>query len=314
MSTGNIPLQNAVPNQLITSALWNAELANIQTLTAPEGIEGYEDTDAETQIQTAPYPGSVLSKATALSGEIERIRYQLAQILGTDYWYKPAATDLTSVGNVIVPVGGVIDYPVVTAPNANWHLADGTAISRAGYPALFTLIGTTFGVGNGTTTFNLPDYRDRMSIGAGTTYSVAATGGAISNTPAITITDPGHNHTQNSHTHTMANHTHTGPSHTHTLSFTNEAGTGGTAPTAANHLVHDGSKVSDQNGGTLGTHPTLDDTTSAGGTGASGTPSTNTSDGTVATNNSNTTGITAASASVPTLPPYLGMYKLIRVI
>lgn len=312
-TTGTVPLQTVVADQLITAALWNAEFGNVSTLLDASGCGGHSGTDADTQIQTAPYPGSVLSKATSIAGELERLRYQFAQILGTDYWYKPAATNLTSVGNVVVPVGGVIDYPVATAPSASWHLADGTAISRAGYPALFALIGTTFGVGNGTTTFNLPDYRDRMSIGAGTTYAAAATGGAVTST--VAITDPGHNHTQNSHTHTMGNHTHSTPAHQHVLDYGSVVNQLFVMGGEIFSTDSDGAPLSDSltasGGAHLNRHGTTNQTKSGGGGGTSGTPSTNTSDATTPTNNSNTTGITATN---PNLPPYLGMYKLIRVL
>lgn len=309
-TTGTVPLQSAIADQLITSALWNAEFANIGTLMDAAGCGGHSSTDAEAQIQTAPFPGSVLSKATSIAGELERIRNQLAAILGTDYWYKPAATNLTSVGNVVVPIGGVIDFPVVTPPNASWHLADGTAISRSIYATLFALIGTTFGAGDASTTFNLPNYTDRMSIAAGNLYAGGATGGAVSNTPAISITDPGHNHTQNSHTHTMGNHTHSTPAHIHTLDTVTKSAS---SSATSQYLKDDGTGAMAVTSG-AGTGTVEKNTTVSGGSGTSGTPSSNTSDAATPTNNSNTTGITATSALVPTLPPYLGMYKLIRVL
>ena len=49
----------------------------------------------------------------------------------------------------------------------NWEVCDGAAISRTAYPELFAMIGTTFGAGNGSTTFNKPDLRGRTPIGAG---------------------------------------------------------------------------------------------------------------------------------------------------
>jgi microcystin-dependent protein len=69
------------------------------------------------------------------------------------------------------------------------------------YSALFSIIGTTFGIGDGTTTFNIPDLRGKFVIGAGM-IPVGTTGGSSSVTlsttelPAHThtITDPGHNH------------------------------------------------------------------------------------------------------------------------
>jgi microcystin-dependent protein len=63
----------------------------------------------------------------------------------------------------IVPVGTVIAYAGVsgggTNPPPGWLLCDGSAVSRATYASLFTVIGTSVGVGDGTNTFNVPDYR-----------------------------------------------------------------------------------------------------------------------------------------------------------
>ena len=58
---------------------------------------------------------------------------------------------------------------VGTSTNAgqNWEICDGAAISRTGYPELFAMIGTSFGAGDGSTTFNKPDLRGRTPIGAG---------------------------------------------------------------------------------------------------------------------------------------------------
>ena len=64
-----------------------------------------------------------------------------------------------------VPVGGTIDYFGATTPNSNFVFPYGQAISRSTYSALFTLLGTTFGVGDGSTTFNVPDLRGRVLAG-----------------------------------------------------------------------------------------------------------------------------------------------------
>jgi microcystin-dependent protein len=97
-----------------------------------------------------------------------------------------------------VPTGVVNMWATNTAPSG-WLICAGDAISRTTYAALFAIIGTTFGVGDGSTTFNLPDYRDRMPIGAGTTYSANSQGGskdAIVVSHSHTATDSGHTHTQ----------------------------------------------------------------------------------------------------------------------
>jgi len=48
-----------------------------------------------------------------------------------------------------------------------WHLCDGTALSRTTYATLFSAIGTTYGTGDGSTTFNIPDLLGRVPVGAG---------------------------------------------------------------------------------------------------------------------------------------------------
>jgi microcystin-dependent protein len=71
------------------------------------------------------------------------------------------------------PTGSVIPYAGASAPSATlsgvvgWLLADGTAVSRTTYATLYAVVGTTYGAGDGSTTFNLPDMRGRMPIGAG---------------------------------------------------------------------------------------------------------------------------------------------------
>lgn len=97
---------------------------------------------------------------------------------------------------VSVPTGGLMMWPGSLAPSG-WLLCAGAAVSRTTYSALFAVVGTTFGAGDGSTTFNLPDYRDRMPIGAGTTYNANSTGGskdAVVVSHTHTATDSGHTH------------------------------------------------------------------------------------------------------------------------
>lgn len=65
------------------------------------------------------------------------------------------------------PTGTIVLYGGATAPTG-WVLCNGSAISRTTYSALFGAIGTTFGVGDGSTTFNVPDCRGIFIRGAGT--------------------------------------------------------------------------------------------------------------------------------------------------
>lgn len=69
---------------------------------------------------------------------------------------------------------GVIQMFAGSTPPAGWLLCDGSAVSRTDYATLFAAIGTTWGVGDGSTTFNLPDLRGRAPIGAGTGSGLTA--------------------------------------------------------------------------------------------------------------------------------------------
>lgn len=65
------------------------------------------------------------------------------------------------------PLGTINAFGGTTAPEG-WLLCQGQAISRTEYADLFAVIGTNFGAGDGSTTFNLPDMREAAPVGAGT--------------------------------------------------------------------------------------------------------------------------------------------------
>lgn len=75
--------------------------------------------------------------------------------------------ELASGGGDSLPAGTVIPYAGPDTPNG-WFPCDGREVSRDEYPALFEAIGTTYGAGDGTTTFKLPDYREVALVGIGT--------------------------------------------------------------------------------------------------------------------------------------------------
>lgn len=65
----------------------------------------------------------------------------------------------------LIPIGSSIDFWGGSAPNSSFALAYGQAISRTTYATLFGLLGTTYGPGDGSTTFNIPDLRGRIVAG-----------------------------------------------------------------------------------------------------------------------------------------------------
>jgi microcystin-dependent protein len=72
-----------------------------------------------------------------------------------------------SILSSIMPIGGIIMYGGSSTPD-NFLLCDGSAKSRTTYSALFAVISTTYGVGDGSTTFNLPNYQAVVPVGTGT--------------------------------------------------------------------------------------------------------------------------------------------------
>jgi len=84
-------------------------------------------------------------------------------------------------------VGTIKPWGKTTAP-VGYVLCDGAAISRTDYAELFAVISTTYGVGNGSTTFNVPDLQGKAPQGYdGNTYNLAGTGGA--NTVTVSVTN-----------------------------------------------------------------------------------------------------------------------------
>ena len=95
-------------------------------------------------------------------------------------------------------VGEIKMWGTASAPTG-YLLCDGSAVSRTTYAALFGVVGTTFGVGDGSTTFTLPDYRGKTPIGVSGSYALASTGGSadavvVSHAHSASVSDPGHNH------------------------------------------------------------------------------------------------------------------------
>ena len=73
-------------------------------------------------------------------------------------------------------VGAIKPWGKATAPDG-YLLCDGTAVSRTTYVDLFGILSTTYGVGNGSTTFNVPDLQGKTPQGYdGNTYNLAGTG------------------------------------------------------------------------------------------------------------------------------------------
>lgn len=113
-------------------------------------------TPANVIIRTNTHEGNVIiGDATATSP------YKL-DVRGTSN-----ASIVYQEGAKLIPSGVVVPYGKATAPGG-WLLCDDSAVSRTTYADLFSAIGTLFGTGNGSTTFNVPAMGDRLPLGKGT--------------------------------------------------------------------------------------------------------------------------------------------------
>lgn len=126
-----------------------------------------------------------------------------------------------------VPPGARFDYAGSTLPSG-YLWCDGSAVSRTTYANLFTAIGTTHGVGDGSTTFNLPDCQERFTLGrhrtTGSYQTLGAKGGSLDHTHSIAahvhtiaghVHYMAHNHNVNSHYHSIPPHVHLVEAHFH---------------------------------------------------------------------------------------------------
>jgi microcystin-dependent protein len=192
-----------------------------------------------------------------------------------------------------IPLGGMIEFTGTTAPNGSFVLPSGQAISRTTYATYFAMVGTTYGAGDGSTTFNVIDKRGRVSAGkddmGGSAASRITNGGS-----GITGTTLGN--AGGAETVTLA--TGNLPSHTHTFS-------GSTGGQSANHT-----HGVDQGIGVVSAPSTLFASASSGvGNNQTGPESTDHTHGF-----SGTTNPTGSGSAVNKMPPAIIVNYLLRVL
>ena len=201
-----------------------------------------------------------------------------------------------NASNVGIIPGGILMWPTAVAPSG-FLFCNGNALATATYPALFAAIGYTFG-GSGSV-FNLPNYTDRMPIGAGTNYPLGATGGS-----STTTINSGNL-----------------PAHTHTFSATASGGGSGSfsgqTDGVGDHVHGPGSGGNFMGSGNTGGQGRTDaaQATNFSTTGGGGAHSHSYSGSVyvpVSLSMSGTTSSTGSGGAFNTISPYLGMYFIIK--
>jgi microcystin-dependent protein len=125
-----------------------------------------------------------------------------------------------------IPLGGMMPYIGASAPSTAFTFPAGQAISRTVYATLFALIGGTYGNGDGSTTFNIPDLRGRAVFGLDTTASRITVAGGNFDGSVLGNTGGSQNHTLTTTEMPVHNHGVADPGHSHLGASNNNVNVG----------------------------------------------------------------------------------------
>lgn len=162
-------ITNWITGQTLTASALNAEFDNILNNLTPGGIDDESSTTTAMRATTDPYPASTESLATSLQGELQRIRYVIAQITGKTYWYQDPDTSLAA----LVPSGTKMWFYQNTAPTG-WTIdatpADAVLAVKGGSNAYNTTGGTQAGSwthihAGGSHTHTGPSHTHKVGLG-----------------------------------------------------------------------------------------------------------------------------------------------------
>ena len=210
---GIVELADNTETQTGTDTTRAVTPSSLASRTATESRSGIVElaTSAETQTGTdtarAVTPAGLASRTanTDRAGIVELATNAETQT-GTDTARAVTPASLASAAALFVPPGAVMPFAMNAAPSG-WLAANGAAVSRTTYAALFTAIGTTYGAGDGNTTFALPDLRGYFVRGSGTNSADGTASGAFGQRQTDAFAS--HNHpassnTEGAHTHTYS--------------------------------------------------------------------------------------------------------------
>lgn len=227
MSEGLYSIVTRASGTILTAAIYNSDHQNHVTNQNPEETGAYSDTAAQMQIQTSPGGVGSESLAPSLAGELERLRYMIAELMGTTYWYSSPPSTIYALANAVPTTGwgtGDLKLTWKTVADSGWVMLNdgtigdassgGTARANADTSALFTLLWTNFSqalcpVSSGRGASAAADFAAHSTIALpvalGRAIAIAGAGAGLT---AYTL---GQTTGENTHTLTTAEM----PSHTH---------------------------------------------------------------------------------------------------
>jgi len=244
-----------------------------------------------------------------------------------------------------MPSGTIVDFAGSSAPT-DWLLCDGSSVSTTTYATLFAAIGYTYG-GSGAS-FNVPDLRNKMSIGVGTSYTLGSTGGNATTTLTVanlavhshnlylshthdTDATHGHGFTQGAHHHQISGlshgHTVTNTAHVHGADAGTNYGSFWGNGSGHSYLVGTGGVTGGIDAGRMtstgsSSLPSATASSSLSGTYDTGSnitdssSSVNTGSGTITSSTALlgplATDVTGSATPFSNVPPYLALNKIIK--
>lgn len=150
----------------------NAEFDNILNNMTPAGIDDLSSNAAAMQGTQDPYPGGTASAPTSLAGELQRLRYLLAQITGKTYWYIDPDTSIAEINVILTRLQALGQWQL--QPDVPTHVN-----------------GTTFTVPTDKTATYAPGRRTMCTVTAGTIYGTIVTSVFTTVTTVTVINDSG---------------------------------------------------------------------------------------------------------------------------
>jgi microcystin-dependent protein len=188
--------------------LFNGSLATDLTVSIPSGVGGFWII-ANSTTDLSPAAIKYLTINTTAGGSLGVTPPRGSSVViysdGTHVGYvagtSPIPASSTTSGSALVIPGTIISFAGSTVP-IGYYLCNGDAVSRSAYSSLFAAIGTTWGSGNGTTTFNVPSLSGYFLRGSGTSAIDPDSPRAVGSPQTEMFLS--HTHTDNGHTHTYA--------------------------------------------------------------------------------------------------------------
>ena len=147
--------------------------------------------------ESKKYATIPIAATQVADGSVTNAEYQFINTVSSNVQTQ-LDSKLDSAGAFVVQTGMILPFSAAAGSIPTGYLnCDGAAVSRSTYSTLYALIANTYGAGNGSTTFNVPNLAGRFAIGKSGSYALAATGGGTTSsfTPSGSVSVTVNNHT-----------------------------------------------------------------------------------------------------------------------